>query len=108
MCDEPECDYDLFRDLTERAHVPDEHPLERALRTNDAALRCYFWEEGKEAARGWDRMQASAKRAYDRVPVLDERRVPSGSYYMYGGRGGLQVITEQVARANWDSSFRAR
>ena len=108
MCDDPECDYDLFRDLTERPHVPDEHPLERALRTNDVGLRCYFWERGKEAAQNWDSVCAADKSTYVRPPVLDERRVESGSYYMYSGRGGLQTITEQQARDNWNESFRAR
>lgn len=107
MCDDPECDYDLFRDLAEAA--PDaEHPLDRALRTNDMALRCYYWEKGHGAATGWDSLCEDEKDLYKRLPYVDEHRLPSGTYYTRGASGCLRPITETEAMENWSESFRAR
>ena len=98
-----ECDYDLFRDLAEQTVPDDEHPLEMARRTNDMALRCYFWEHGNVDA--WDTMSSAAKSSYKRPPMVDEIRLPSGTYYIYGAHGTLVPVTAAEALDNWAISF---
>ena len=104
MCDldEIECDYDLFRDLTEMM-PQNEHPLDRALRTNDVALRTYYWEHGN--ASDWDTLPSSVKDSYKRPPAMPEPRLPKGTYYIYGKGTSLIPITAEQASENWVHAF---
>lgn len=104
--EDPECDYDLFRDLTESVQSAAEHPLDRALRTNDAALRCYYYEHGE--AGSWAQLTAREKQAYCRPPLFSEARLAPGTYYVYGKGGGAVPVTETYAREHWLHSFQAR
>lgn len=100
-------DYDMFRDLVERGSCPlDEHPLDRALRTNNIGLRCYYWEMGR-TDEGWGSLRQDEQKAFERPPVVQERRVPSGMYYMYSIDGSPTTIDEDTARAHWSCSFQA-
>lgn len=103
---EDECDYDMFRDLTEKLPATQEHPLDIALRTNNPSLRCYFWEHGD--ADEWDRLSPADQLTYNRPPAVPEPKVPSGSYYMYGAGDSLVVVAEKLAREHWMHSFRAQ
>ena len=104
--EDPECDYDLFRDLTENTTPAPEHPLDVALRTNDAALRCYYYEHGEAAS--WAMLSASEREGYNRPPSFPEARLPSGTFYVYGQGGCAVAVTETYAREHWIHSFRAR
>lgn len=120
--EDPECDYDLFRDLTERTTadnttgklwntnarflVAAEHPLDVALRTNDAALRCYYYEHGEAAS--WPQLTAREQQAYCRPPSMPETGLARGTYYIYGKGGSAVPVTETYAREHWIHSFQAR
>ena len=103
MCDDPECDYDMFRDLAEHSMPDEEHPLDRALRTNDIALRCFYWEHGN--ADEWESLSGSERESYRRPPTLPEHRLPKGTYYMYGASGCLRPLSKKEADDNWNYAF---
>ena len=103
--EDPECDYDLFRDLTENATPAPEHPLDVALRTNDAALRCYYYEHGEAAS--WPQLTAREQQAYCRPPSMPETGLARGTYYIYGKGGSAVPVTETYAREHWIHSFQA-
>lgn len=103
--EETEYGYDLLCDLM-GAKLAEEHPLDRALRTNDAALRCYYWEHGN--ADDWHQLSQREKDSYDRPPVIPEHRLKSGIYYGYGAGHSIVPMTEQCAREHWAHSFRAQ
>jgi hypothetical protein len=104
--EEPECDYDMFRDLTEGVPPEEEHPLDIALRTNDPSLRCYYWEHGD--ANDWGMLTKEVQESYNRPPEIPELKVPSGSFYVYGTGTSLQVVTEAHAREHWMHSFQSQ
>jgi len=104
--DDAECDYDMFRDLTEGVAPTQEHPLDIALRTNDAALRCYYWEHGD--ASDWGMLTVLERDSYIRPPSMPETRVASGSYYIYKSDTVLQVVTPEYAHEHWMYSFLAQ
>lgn len=104
--EDSECDYDLFRDLTEGTTAAPEHPLDQALRTNNAALRCYYYENGTAA--GWDLLCAHEQAGYNRPPSLHEPSLPFGSFFIYGKGGCAVAVSETYAREHWIHSFRAR
>jgi hypothetical protein len=91
--------------LHQEAPIVGEHPLDVAARTRDAAMRCYYWEWGDDTA-GWLELSGQERAAMNRPPVLSERVVPSGCYYIYEGSVPC-VCTREQAYERLDASYQA-
>ena len=85
--------YKLMEDLG-----ASEHPLDKAMRTNDLALRCYYVEHGEKAAkRDWHGLSAASRALYKRLPIVAGTGLASGSYFFRTYTNKVQPITERMS-----------
>lgn len=90
--------YDLMVDLFERPPTA-EPPLDKAMRTNDQALRCYYEEHGEKATKTrWHTLSAAARAEYKRLPIVTGTGLGSGSFFVRDYNGTAVQITDLNAR----------
>jgi hypothetical protein len=99
MADEEEYDFCWH------ALVEPEHPLDKAMRTNDQALRCYYAEHGD--ALGYHSLGASKRAEYERLPIVEWSGLASGTFFIQLYSGKVQEIDEEAARQHPMFAFQA-
>ena len=90
-------DYVLVTDAIDRPPTA-ERPLDKAMRTNDQALRCYCEEHGeKKAQLAFHRLSAKARATYKRLPIVENTGLPSGSFFIRTYKDKVFPITDREA-----------
>ena len=98
--------YDMLLDMNNYTAV--EHPLDKALRTNDQALRCYYAEHGEKATKlNWGRLGSAARASYRRLPIVSGSGLPSGTFFIRTYEEKAQEIPEASARDHPMFAFQA-
>ena len=109
MCDELDYDfcwpeqkdvaseYVLVSNATDRPPTA-ERPLDKAMRTNNQALRCYCEEHGEEQTKSaFHLLSAEAQAAYKRLPIVANTGLPSGTFFIRTFKDKVLPITDQEA-----------
>ena len=95
---------DCYNYLQELNESVEEHPLDRALRLNDPALRCFYYENGRSTL-GWQELADEQKESYRRPPNVPLPELPRGTYYVINESGQACTLSEQQAAENCFDSF---
>ena len=75
-----------------------ERPLDKAMRTNDLALRCYVEEHGEEQTKQkFSTLSVRERAAYKRLPIVADTNLPSGSFFVRTYKDKIHMITEKEA-----------
>jgi hypothetical protein len=91
--------YDNIRELVDNYVPIAEHPRDRAMRTGDVALRCYYEEHGEKKARTKYPLLTPIERAsYRRLPGIHKTGLDPGTFFVRSMEGNIIKVTEKDAR----------
>lgn len=83
-----------------------EPPLDRAIRARDQAFRC--WIDEGHAPELYAKLSQEEKLTYKRLPVVPERALPSGAFFIRTYGNQAVEITEAQAHKHAMFAFQAQ